>query len=170
MHRLKHLSGRAHCLDTTGGDLQMQYLISVLYDQAGLTTPDEHGAIDVFNDLLQAEGHWVVVAGLASPNAGHRHRQPGRGGAGHRRALHRVEGVPRRLLDNRGARPRRGARARHRGVEVPGASRAAAASAGARKPYGSVNSARRKTAPVSRTLRSTSDRASVSIAAKISGF
>ena len=47
----------------------MQYLISVIHDQAGLATPDEHAAIDVFNDGLQAEGHWVFGGGLAFPEA-----------------------------------------------------------------------------------------------------
>src|SRR5712675_120159 len=48
---------------------------------------------------------------------GHRHRQPGRGGDIHRRALPGVEGVSRRLLDHGGRRPRRGAQTRRRGVE-----------------------------------------------------
>src|SRR6266542_2430028 len=48
---------------------------------------------------------------------GHRHRQSRRGGDVHRRALPGVEGVPRRLLDHRGRRPRRGAQARLRGVQ-----------------------------------------------------
>jgi hypothetical protein len=39
----------------------MQYLVSVIFDEAGLATPDEQAAIDVFNDRLQAEGHWVCV-------------------------------------------------------------------------------------------------------------
>ena len=46
----------------------MQYLVSVIHDQAGLATPDEQAAIDVFNDRLQAEGHWVFAGGLASPS------------------------------------------------------------------------------------------------------
>lgn len=46
----------------------MQYLFSVIHDQAGLATPEEHAAIDVFNDRLRAEGHWVFAGGLASPN------------------------------------------------------------------------------------------------------
>jgi hypothetical protein len=46
----------------------MQYLLSVIHDQAGLATPDEMAAIDVFNDGLQAEGYWVFAGGLASPN------------------------------------------------------------------------------------------------------
>ena len=46
----------------------MQYLISVIHDQAGLATPDEDAAIDVFNERLQAEGRWVFAGGLASPD------------------------------------------------------------------------------------------------------
>ena len=45
----------------------MQYLLSVIHDQAGLATPDEHAAIDVFNERLQTEGHWVFAGGLGSP-------------------------------------------------------------------------------------------------------
>jgi len=46
----------------------MQYLVSVIDDTAGLATPDEMAAIDVFNVRLQAEGHWVFAGGLASPS------------------------------------------------------------------------------------------------------
>jgi hypothetical protein len=46
----------------------MQYLISVIYDQADVATPEEDAAIDVFNDRLQAEGHWVFAGGLAWPD------------------------------------------------------------------------------------------------------
>ena len=35
--------------------MSTQYLISVIHDQAGLATPNEHAAIDVFNERLQAE-------------------------------------------------------------------------------------------------------------------
>jgi hypothetical protein len=45
----------------------MQYLVSVINDTAGLATPDEMAAIDVFNDRLKAEGHWVFAGGLGSP-------------------------------------------------------------------------------------------------------
>ena len=44
-----------------------QYLISVLDEEAGLATAEEMAAIDVFNERLQAEGHWVFAGGLASP-------------------------------------------------------------------------------------------------------
>ena len=47
----------------------MQYLLSVIHDQGGLTTPEEHAAIDGFNDRLQADGHWVFAGGLASPSS-----------------------------------------------------------------------------------------------------
>jgi hypothetical protein len=46
----------------------MQYLVSVITDTPDLATPDEEAAIDVFNDRLQAEGHWVFAAGLESPS------------------------------------------------------------------------------------------------------
>ncbi len=46
----------------------MQYLVSVIDDTAGLATPDEQAAIDVFNDRLKAEGYWVFAGGLASPS------------------------------------------------------------------------------------------------------
>ncbi|MET1004329.1 MAG: YciI family protein [Propionibacteriaceae bacterium] len=46
----------------------MQYLVSVLYDRSDLASPDEMADIDVFNDRLRAEGHWVFAGGLASPS------------------------------------------------------------------------------------------------------
>ena len=46
----------------------MQYLVSVIDDTAGLATPEEDAAIDVFNDRLQAAGHWVFAGGLAAPS------------------------------------------------------------------------------------------------------
>ena len=46
----------------------MQYLLSVIHDAAGLATPDEMAAIDVYNDRLQADGHWVFAGGLAAPS------------------------------------------------------------------------------------------------------
>jgi hypothetical protein len=47
----------------------MQYLVSVIYDAADLATPEEMAAIDVFNDRLQAEGHWVFAGGLGAPSS-----------------------------------------------------------------------------------------------------
>ncbi len=47
----------------------MQYLVSVIFDKAGLATPEEQAAIDVFNEGLEAEGHWVFAGGLASPGS-----------------------------------------------------------------------------------------------------
>jgi hypothetical protein len=46
-----------------------QYLMSVLHDSTDLATSEEMAAIDVFNEKLQAEGHWVFAGGLASPSA-----------------------------------------------------------------------------------------------------
>lgn len=47
----------------------MQYLLSVIHDQAALATADEMAAIDVFNDQLTADGYWVFAGGLAFPDA-----------------------------------------------------------------------------------------------------
>ncbi len=44
-----------------------QYLISVLHDSDELAPEDEMAAINVFNDQLIADGHWVFAGGLASP-------------------------------------------------------------------------------------------------------
>jgi hypothetical protein len=46
----------------------MQYLVSVIFDKAGLATPDEQAAINVFHDRLVAEGYWVFAGGLAAPS------------------------------------------------------------------------------------------------------
>jgi hypothetical protein len=52
----------------------MQYLISVIDDEqtraevnASPATAGEPDAVDVFNDMLKAEGHWVYANGLAAP-------------------------------------------------------------------------------------------------------
>ncbi|MGI8336369.1 YciI family protein [Actinomadura scrupuli] len=46
----------------------MQYLVSVIAGSTDLATPDEQAAIEVFNDRLQAEGHWVFAGGLGAPS------------------------------------------------------------------------------------------------------
>jgi hypothetical protein len=47
----------------------MQYLVSVIFDKVGLATLEEQAAIDVFNDRLVAEGHWVFAGGLGAPSS-----------------------------------------------------------------------------------------------------
>jgi hypothetical protein len=54
----------------------MQYLVSVIDDGQALAagdnysaTPEEEAAIDVFNERLQAEGHWLFAGGLGMPAA-----------------------------------------------------------------------------------------------------
>ena len=49
----------------------MQYLVSVIAataDSPALATLEEEAAIDVFNERLQAEGHWVFAGGLGAPS------------------------------------------------------------------------------------------------------
>jgi hypothetical protein len=46
-----------------------QYLISVLFDDTtDFATAEEMAAIDVFNEQLEAQGHWVFAGGLGSPS------------------------------------------------------------------------------------------------------
>ena len=47
----------------------MQYLVSVINDTASLATPEEMAAIHVFNEGLQAQGHWVFAGGLAAASS-----------------------------------------------------------------------------------------------------
>jgi hypothetical protein len=47
----------------------MQYLVSVIAVGDAQGTPEEMAAIDVFNDRLIAEGHWVFAGGLAAPSS-----------------------------------------------------------------------------------------------------
>jgi hypothetical protein len=54
----------------------MQYLVSVIDDGQALAaassasaTQAEMAAIDVFNDKLRAEGHWVYANGLTAPES-----------------------------------------------------------------------------------------------------
>ena len=52
----------------------MQYLVSVIdlvsaaNQKTGSATGTEMAAIDVFNDRLRAEGHWVFAAGVGAPS------------------------------------------------------------------------------------------------------
>ena len=46
----------------------MQYLFSVITDDTALATAEEQAAIEVFNDALQAQGHWVFAGGLGGPD------------------------------------------------------------------------------------------------------
>ncbi|GAB3435604.1 YciI family protein [Flindersiella endophytica] len=45
----------------------MQYLLSVIHDQANDATPDEQAAITVLDDRMRADGNWVFAGGLAEP-------------------------------------------------------------------------------------------------------
>ncbi len=46
----------------------MQYMVSVIHDSTELATGEEMAAIDVFNDRLIADGHWVFAGGLGFPD------------------------------------------------------------------------------------------------------
>ena len=103
----------------------MEYLVSVIDDTPdseidpnnGTATPAEDAAIDAYNDRLKAAGNWVFAAGLASPSAATVIDNRGGEAVFTDGPFIEFEGIPRRLLDHRGPRPRRGAQARRRGVE-----------------------------------------------------
>ena len=44
----------------------MQYMVSVIDDDAGRATDEEMAAITTFNTGLQADGYWVFAGGLGS--------------------------------------------------------------------------------------------------------
>ena len=88
----------------------MRYLVSVI-DDAG-SPPTDMAPIDAFNDRLTADGDWVFAAGLGSPDTAtviDNRRGEGTFTDG---PFVESEGVPRRVLDHGGRRPRRGAQAR----------------------------------------------------------
>jgi hypothetical protein len=43
-------------------------MIFVIDDKSSSGTADEMAAIDLFNDKLQKNGHWITAGGLASPD------------------------------------------------------------------------------------------------------
>jgi hypothetical protein len=45
----------------------MQYLFSVISDKPELGTQSERDAVDIFNEKLQTQGHWVFAGGLGFP-------------------------------------------------------------------------------------------------------
>jgi hypothetical protein len=47
----------------------VQYLLSVIHDQHTLGTDEEMAAIDVFNQGLIDDGHWVFAGGLGFPES-----------------------------------------------------------------------------------------------------
>jgi hypothetical protein len=47
----------------------MQYLVSVINDNSRMAPASEMEAIDVFNEKLQSQGHWVFAGGLGGPDS-----------------------------------------------------------------------------------------------------
>lgn len=46
----------------------MKFMIFVIDQQSRSASTNEIAEIDKFNDLLRANGHWVMAAGLAGPS------------------------------------------------------------------------------------------------------
>ena len=47
----------------------MKFIIFVIDSKNNSGTGDEMAAIDAFNDKLEANGHWIMAAGINSPEA-----------------------------------------------------------------------------------------------------
>lgn len=47
----------------------MRFLLSVIDSASRTGTTDEMAAIDIFNDKLQSNGHWIFACGVDSPKA-----------------------------------------------------------------------------------------------------
>jgi hypothetical protein len=47
----------------------MHYLVSVIATGSAASTPAEDAAISVFNERLEAQGHWVFAGGLGEPTS-----------------------------------------------------------------------------------------------------
>lgn len=45
----------------------MRFLIAVIDSKTGTATGDEIAAIDEFNDMLQANGHFILACGIDDP-------------------------------------------------------------------------------------------------------
>jgi len=45
----------------------MKFLFNVIATTTGMAPAEEMAAIDVFNDALVANGHWILAGGLSSP-------------------------------------------------------------------------------------------------------
>jgi len=49
---------------TPNQEAPVRYLVSVIDNASGTGTPEEGVAIDAFNDMLEANGHWVLAGGI----------------------------------------------------------------------------------------------------------
>jgi hypothetical protein len=46
----------------------MRFLLAVIDTASNTATGDEGAAIDEFNDMLEANGHWIIACGIDSPS------------------------------------------------------------------------------------------------------
>ena len=103
-----------------------QYFLAVNHDEAGaaemaaMTMEDMQPmfeAVGAFNDRAAGAGRLGLRRRPAGPRASTVVDATGDDAGRHRRPVLGVQGVPRRLLDHRGRRPRRRARLGHEGLE-----------------------------------------------------
>lgn len=47
----------------------MRFLINVIDSGTNTANPNEIQDIDAFNEMLEANGHWIIACGIASPES-----------------------------------------------------------------------------------------------------
>jgi len=47
----------------------MRFIIFVIDDESNTANGAETAAIDTFNEMLEANGHWIYAAGIGSPSS-----------------------------------------------------------------------------------------------------
>ena len=90
----------------------MHYLRFVIDDRVTPGPADEPGAVDAFNYQLKTDGSWVFAGSLTSPNDATVADNRSGDVVFTDGPFVEFDGVPRRPLGHRGARPRRRARRR----------------------------------------------------------
>ncbi|MEO0024126.1 MAG: hypothetical protein RL196_567 [Actinomycetota bacterium] len=50
-----------------GEDLFMRFLLAVIDSRSNSGSADEMEAIDAFNEMLEAKGHWIIACGIDAP-------------------------------------------------------------------------------------------------------
>lgn len=50
--------------------MSKQFIIFVIDNRSNSATEDEMRTIDIFNEKLQSQGHWIFAGGLSAPSEG----------------------------------------------------------------------------------------------------
>lgn len=62
--RITEHDSQLHAGHTTAHNSAMRFLIFVIDDNTALAGPNEMAHIDAFNEMLEANGHWITAGGI----------------------------------------------------------------------------------------------------------